>query len=85
MSTNERQQAVNIDIDTRLMETWLDLTEPGGMLKEALGDTEDNTLLWEFLGANFRAAYVRGYCDALREDREGFRSILTITHGYKAE
>jgi hypothetical protein len=60
---NEKYELLNTDIDFRLSELWLQLDE-----------IEDWTV--EVLAAFLRAAYGRGYIDALEEERRGERGKL---------
>jgi hypothetical protein len=62
-----RIELLELDIDTRLSDLW----------KEAL-EIEDWNL--EVVAAFMRAAYGKGYCDALTEDHPG---RLCADHGYR--
>lgn len=65
----ERAQALEADIDYRLMELWTEFPP-----------IED----WDVVvaAAFMRAAYGRGYVDALEEDRLGQRGKLCRDNGY---
>jgi hypothetical protein len=76
---SERLQALEVDIDTRLLNLWATALEPDGRLHKWLDDDEE---LREVLGAHLRAAYGKGYCDALLEDANGRRSELSLAHGF---
>ncbi len=68
MSANpSRIELLELDIDTRLCDLW----------REAL-EVEDWNL--EVVAAFMRAAYGKGYCDALTEDDRG---SLCADHGYR--
>ena len=62
-----RIDLLELDIDIRLADLW----------READDITEWNL---EVLGAFMRAAYGKGYCDALTEDSPG---ALCLDHGYR--
>ena len=62
-----RIDLLELDIDLRLADLW----------REA-ADTSDWTL--EVVAAFMRAAYGKGYCDALTEDSPG---SLCVEHGYR--
>jgi hypothetical protein len=62
-----RIELLELDIDTRLSDLW----------REAL-DVEEWNL--EVVAAFMRAAYGKGYCDALTEDDPG---RLCADHGYR--
>jgi hypothetical protein len=62
-----RIQLLELDIDLRLTDLW----------REA-GEIEDWSL--EIVAAFMRAAYGKGYCDALTEDAPG---SLCHDHGYR--
>jgi hypothetical protein len=61
-----RIDLLELDIDVRLADLW----------REANDITEWNL---EVVGAFMRAAYGKGYCDALTEDAPG---SLCVEHGY---
>lgn len=65
-----RTDLLELDIDTRLADLW----------REAAAYKEEWNL--EAVGGFMRAAYGKGYVDALTEPPEE-RGILTRTHGYK--
>ena len=68
MSTEpSRIDLLELDIDLRLTDLW----------REAVDVTEWNL---EVVAAFIRAAYGKGYCDALTEDDPG---SLCRDHGYK--
>ena len=62
-----RIDLLELDIDMRLMDLW----------REA-GDVSEWSL--EIVAAFMRAAYGKGYCDALTEDEPG---SLCEDHGYR--
>lgn len=62
-----RIELLELDIDTRLCDLW----------REALEIREWNL---EVVAAFMRAAYGKGYCDALTEDDHG---RLCADHGYR--
>jgi hypothetical protein len=62
-----RIDLLELDIDMRLMDLW----------REA-GDVSEWSL--EIVAAFMRAAYGKGYCDALTEDQPG---SLCEEHGYR--
>ena len=62
-----RIDLLELDIDLRLTDLW----------REAGGITEWNL---EVVAAFIRAAYGKGYCDALTEDAPG---SLCADHGYR--
>jgi hypothetical protein len=62
-----RIDLLELDIDLRLADLW----------REACDVTEWNV---EVVGAFLRAAYGKGYCDALTEDQPG---SLCEEHGYR--
>ena len=62
-----RIDLLELDIDVRLADLW----------REANDITEWNL---EVVGAFMRAAYGKGYCDALTEDAPG---SLCVEHGYR--
>jgi hypothetical protein len=62
-----RIELLELDIDTRLSDLW----------KETLEIEEWNL---EVVAAFMRAAYGKGYCDALTEDAPG---LLCADHGYR--
>jgi hypothetical protein len=62
-----RIDLLELDIDVRLADLW----------REA-NDIEEWNL--EVVGAFIRAAYGKGYCDALTEDDPG---SLCVEHGYR--
>ncbi len=62
-----RIDLLELDIDVRLADLW----------REAHDITEWNL---EVVGAFMRAAYGKGYCDALTEDAPG---SLCAEHGYR--
>ena len=68
MNQDERIERLELDVDTRLLELW--------RLIDVLED-EDWTL--DLHSQFMRAAYVRGYNDALEED---VRGRLHREHGY---
>lgn len=75
-------EALNVDIDTRLTELWLELTRPDGYVMEAIGG---DLQLRSIFATALRIAYGRGYIDALNEDGDGRRAELHRTHGYLPE
>jgi hypothetical protein len=62
-----RIDLLELDIDVRLADLW----------REANDISEWNL---EVVGAFMRAAYGKGYCDALTEDARG---SLCVDHGYR--
>jgi hypothetical protein len=62
-----RIDLLELDIDVRLADLW----------REASDISEWNL---EVVGAFMRAAYGKGYCDALTEDAPG---ALCVEHGYR--
>jgi hypothetical protein len=68
---NQRAQQLEIDLDMRLANLWADIVEM----------FEEDSL--EAVGAYIRAAYGAGYCDALREARDGEPEKLLVEHGYR--
>jgi hypothetical protein len=62
-----RIDLLELDIDLRLADLWREANE-----------TSEWTL--EVVGAFMRAAYGKGYCDALTEDSPG---SLCVEHGYR--
>jgi hypothetical protein len=62
-----RVDLLELDIDLRLADLWREMEEIG-----------DWTL--EIAAAFMRAAYGKGYCDALSEDDQG---SLCLDHGYR--
>jgi hypothetical protein len=62
-----RIDLLELDIDVRLADLWREAT-----------DISDWNL--EVVGAFIRAAYGKGYCDALTEDAPG---ALCVEHGYR--
>jgi hypothetical protein len=62
-----RIDLLELDIDVRLADLW----------REANDISEWNL---EVVGAFIRAAYGKGYCDALTEDAPG---SLCVEHGYR--
>ena len=62
-----RIDLLELDIDMRLADLW----------REAADISEWNL---EVVGAFIRAAYGKGYCDALTEDAPG---TLCLEHGYR--
>ena len=62
-----RIDLLELDIDVRLADLW----------REANDISEWNL---EVVGAFMRAAYGKGYCDALTEDDRG---SLCVDHGYR--
>lgn len=77
----EHIERLALDIDLRLAFVWIEALD-GTELDRLIGG--DGQLRAEF-GALVRAAYGRGYIDALREDREDRRAELHRTHGYRPE
>lgn len=71
MARSETVDELEQDIDVRLM----------NLVIEALFIEE-----WtpEAIMAFLRAAYGKGYVDALREDKDGNRAKLCLDHGYRA-
>lgn len=67
VSQPTRIDLLELDIDLRLSDLW----------REAL-DVSDWSL--EVVAAFIRAAYGKGYCDALTEESRG---ALCIEHGYR--
>ena len=67
MATPTRIELLELDIDLRLADLW----------REAF-EVQDWTL--ETVAAHMRAAYGKGYCDALTEDVPG---SLCTDHGYR--
>lgn len=67
VDTVNRIDLLELDIDLRLTELW----------REAASVTEWNL---EVVSAFMRAAYGKGYCDALTEDEPG---SLCVEHGYE--
>jgi hypothetical protein len=66
-SDPSRIDLLELDIDLRLADLW----------REAI-DVSDWSL--EIVAAFIRAAYGKGYCDALTEESPG---LLCIEHGYR--
>lgn len=77
--SSERVQAVEVDIDCRIAALWVDTWAPDGVLAD-LDEAQSAAM-----AAVARAAYARGYVDALQEDREGRRAELQRTHGYRED
>lgn len=75
----ERLAGLEADVDARLAELWLMAWERGTSIAEAMGLSQD---LADQVGALLRAAYGRGYCDALIEEKKGRRGELAKAHGY---
>ena len=67
LSQPTRIELLELDIDVRLADLW----------REAV-DVSDWSL--EVVAAFIRAAYGKGYCDALTEDAPG---ALCLDHGYR--
>ena len=67
MAEPSRTDLLELDIDLRLAELWRETA-----------DVDEWTL--EIAAAFMRAAYGRGYCDALREKQRG---SLCREHGYQ--
>lgn len=67
MNHPSRIDLLELDIDVRLADLW----------REANDITEWSL---EVVGAFMRAAYGKGYCDALTEDAPG---SLCVEHGYR--
>lgn len=67
-----KEDKLEIDMDSRLTDLWIEATE----IEE-----------WDLrvVGAFLRAAYGRGYLDALAEDKEGERGKLLYEHGFKIQ
>lgn len=76
----ERVQRLEIDIDTRIMDLWATAYEEGSHIAPKL---EADPELREMFGTFLRAAYGKGYTDALVEDADGRRSELQREHGYR--
>lgn len=79
MNKTEREQGLQVDVDTRLTPIWTvawDNTLIGQRMDE---DAE----LAKSVGLLLRAAYGLGYCDALREDSQGRRAELHRANGYR--
>jgi hypothetical protein len=66
-SSPTRIDLLELDIDLRLADLW----------REAAGITEWSL---DVVAAFMRAAYGKGYCDALTEDSPG---SLCVEHGYR--
>jgi hypothetical protein len=62
-----RIELLELDIDLRLSDLWVEIGEVGEWSVEVIA-------------AFMRAAYGKGYCDALTEDAPG---SLCSDHGYK--
>lgn len=75
----DKVQRLETDIDCRLAELWLTTWQPEGVLQD-LNEAQTTAM-----AATVRAAYGKGYTDALREDREGRRGELQRTHGYRVD
>jgi hypothetical protein len=67
---NEKAELLNTDIDFRLTELWMQFN-----------DIEEWTT--EVIAAFLRAAYGRGYVDALEEERRGERGKLCADNDYR--
>lgn len=67
---NQQTDQLEIDLDTRIADLW-----------QAMGEIEE----WneDAIGSFMRAAYGRGYCDALKEVKEGKPEQLLIENGYR--
>jgi hypothetical protein len=65
--TPSRIDLLELDIDLRLSDLW----------REAVDVSEWNL---EVMAAFIRAAYGKGYCDALTEESPG---VLCVEHGYR--
>lgn len=68
----DRIELLGADIDMRLHHLWAELAR----FKDITGDAR----LLEAVAAFMRAAYGKGYCDALSEPERG---ELSRVHGYK--
>lgn len=76
----ERLQALEVDVDTRLADLWAMAWDEDTKIADALEDED----VARAVGHMVRAAYGRGYCDALEEERQGRRGELATAHGYRA-
>jgi hypothetical protein len=72
---------LEVDVDVRLAALWALVWERDTALAQAMDEDQD---LADAVGSALRAAYGRGYCDALQEEREGRRAELATAHGYRA-
>jgi hypothetical protein len=70
VSQNEKFELLNLDLDFRLMELWVQLDE-----------IEEWTV--EVIAAFLRAAYGRGYVDALEEEKRGQRGKLCRDNDFR--
>lgn len=73
-----RVESLMVDVDMRLSELWAMTWVPDSVLEPLM---EDDAMR-EAFGACLRSAYITGYRDALREDREGRRAALALDSGY---
>ena len=76
---SDKRESLKVDVDTRLLDIWEVLWEPGH-LADTLREDEG---LATVIGSGLRAAYVRGYLDALQEESQGRRGELAREHGYR--
>ena len=81
LDRNERQTRLDIDVDTRLAELWALALDRDTVIGAAMAINAD---VAHSVGLLLRAAYGLGYCDALKEDREGRRAELARANGYRA-
>lgn len=73
-----RVASLMVDVDMRLSELWAMTWVADSVLDPLM---EDDAMR-EAFGACLRSAYITGYRDALREDREGRRGELATNNGY---
>jgi hypothetical protein len=78
MRIERNPEGLAVDVDTRISELWLMAWEPATVVATLMEDADFAAAI----GALMRAAYGKGYCDALREDAEGRRGELGRAHGY---
>ena len=70
-----RIDLLELDIDLRLTELWRELSDEAFEHKWSDG-------IVNHMAAFIRAAYGKGYCDAL-EEPEDLRGALCLEHGYR--
>lgn len=74
----ERRQALEADIDARLVDVWAVLWNGPNVLTPVVEHEGGRMALASFL----RTAYAIGYGDALTEESRGQRAELHRRHGY---
>lgn len=80
MSPEERARGLEVDVDTRIAELWAVAWARDSRLESLISTDAD---LAAAIGCLLRAAYGKGYCDALREVSAGRAAEIHRTHGYR--